>query len=81
MVTIKSIDDFIKFKDFTITPLCYVYYKESLMNAYYVGFTTQNGYKYLRNHHKMKNIYNVLKDGFSSIKSYSLNLLLLFLVL
>ena len=35
MVTIKSIDDFIKFKEFTTTPLCYVYYKESLLNEYY----------------------------------------------
>lgn len=65
MVTIKSIDDFIKFKEFTTTPLCYVYYKESLLNAYYVGFTTQQGYYYLRNHHKMKKIKHVINNGFS----------------
>jgi hypothetical protein len=65
MVTIKSIDDFIKFKEFTTTPLCYVYYKESLINAYYVGFTTQHGYSYLRHHHKMKKIRDVIKNGFS----------------
>jgi hypothetical protein len=65
MVTIKSIDDFIKFKEFTTTPLCYVYYKESLLNAYYVGFTTQQGYYYLRNHHKMKRINDVINNGFS----------------
>ena len=65
MVTIKSIDDFIKFKEFTTKPLCYVYYKESLLNAYYVGFTTQHGYSYLRNHHKMKHINDAIKNGFS----------------
>jgi hypothetical protein len=65
MVTIKSIDDFIKFKEFTTTPLCYVYYKESLLNAHYVGFTTQQGYYYLRNHHKMKKIKDVINNGFS----------------
>jgi len=65
MVTIKSIDDFIKFKEFTTKPLCYVYYKESLLNAYYVGFTTQHGYSYLRHHHKMKKIRDVIKNGFS----------------
>jgi hypothetical protein len=65
MVTIKSIDDFIKFKEFTTRPICYVYYKESLINAYYVGFTTQQGYYYLRNHHKMKKIKDALKNGFS----------------
>jgi hypothetical protein len=65
MVTIKSIDDFIKFKEFTTIPLCYVYYKESLLNAYYVGFTTQQGYYYLRNHHKMKRISDAIKNGFS----------------
>lgn len=65
MVTIKSIDDFIKFKEFTTKPLCYVYYKESLLNSYYVGFTTQQGYYYLRNHHKMKHINDVIKNGFS----------------
>ena len=64
MVTIKSIDDFIKFKEFTTTPLCYVYYKESLLNAYYVGFTTQQGYHYLRNHHKMKKIKDAINNGF-----------------
>lgn len=65
MVTIKSIDDFIKFKEFTTKPLCYVYYKESLLNSYYVGFTTQQGYYYLRNHHKMKKIKDVIQNGFS----------------
>ena len=65
MVTIKSIDDFIKFNEFTTKPLCYVYYKESLLNAYYVGFTTQQGYHYLRHHHKMKKIRDVIKNGFS----------------
>ena len=65
MVTIKSIDDFIKFRDFTTKPLCYVYYKESLLNSYYVGFTTQQGYYYLRNHHKMKHINDAIKNGFS----------------
>jgi len=65
MVTIKSIDDFIKFKDFTTIPICYVYYKESLLNAYYVGFTTQHGYHYLKNHHKMKKIKDIIKNGFS----------------
>jgi hypothetical protein len=64
MVTIKSIDDFIKFKDFNTKPLCYVYYKESLLNSYYVGFTTQQGYYYLRNHHKMKHINDAIKNGF-----------------
>lgn len=65
MVTIKSIDDFIKFKEFTTRPICYVYYKESLLNSYYVGFTTQQGYYYLRNHHKMKKIKDAIKNGFS----------------
>ena len=65
MVTIKSIDDFIKFKEFTTSPICYVYYKESLLNTYYVGFTTQHAYYYLRNHHKMKKIKDIIKNGFS----------------
>jgi len=65
MVTIKTIDDFIKFKEFTIIPICYVYYKESLLNAYYVGFTTQHAYYYLRNHHKMKKIKDVINNGYS----------------
>lgn len=65
MVTIKSIDDFIKFKEFTTKPLCYVYYKESLLNSYYVGFTTQQGYYYLKNHHKMKKIRDAINNGFS----------------
>jgi len=65
MVTIKTIDDFIKFKEFTIRPICYVYYKESLLNAYYVGFTTQHAYYYLRNHHKMKKIKDVINNGYS----------------
>ena len=65
MVTIKTIDDFIKFKEFTIRPICYVYYKESLLDSYYVGFTTQHAYYYLRNHHKMKKINDVIHNGFS----------------
>ena len=65
MVTIKSIDDFIKFKEFTTRPICYVYYKESLLNSYYVGFTTQHAYYYLRNHHKMKKIKDIIKNGYS----------------
>jgi hypothetical protein len=65
MVTIKSIDDFIKFKEFTTRPICYVYYKETLLNTYYVGFTTQHGYHYLKNHHKMKKIKDAIKNGFS----------------
>lgn len=65
MVTIKTIDDFIKFKEFTTRPICYVYYKESLLNAYYVGFTTQHAYYYLRNHHKMKKIKDVIHNGYS----------------
>ena len=65
MVTIKTINDFIEFKKYTTTPICYVYYKESLLNAYYVGFTTQHAYYYLRNHHKMKQIKDIIKNGFS----------------
>ena len=60
--TIKTIFDFEKFKDFTTTPLCYVYYKDSLRNVYYVGYTIQYGYKYLKNHHKMKKIEDALND-------------------
>jgi hypothetical protein len=65
MVTIKSIEDFNKLKDFPIQPLCYVYYKNNLLNSYYVGFTTQNAYKYLKNHHKMKDIVSIINNGFS----------------
>jgi hypothetical protein len=59
-ITIKTISDFEKFKNFTTTPICYVYYKDSLLNVYYVGYTIQYGYKYLKNHHKMKKIEDVL---------------------
>jgi hypothetical protein len=46
--------------------ICYVYYKGSLSTAvYYVGFTTQNIYHYLFNHHKMKSITARFKEGFS----------------
>lgn len=70
MVIIKNIDDFNKLKYFNITPVCYVYYKDSLLNTYYVGFTRQNVYKYLKNHHKMKSINDILKQGFT-IKIYT----------
>ena len=47
-------------------PICYVYYKGSLSTTvYYVGFTMQNIYTYLRNHHKMKKIKDRFKEGFS----------------
>ena len=66
MVTIKSLEDFERFKEFTISPICYVYYKGSLStNVAYVGFTTQHGYKYLKRHHKMKRIEDVLHQGYS----------------
>ena len=46
--------------------ICYVYYKGSLSTAvYYVGFTTQNIYHYLFQHHKMKSIKARFKEGFS----------------
>jgi len=60
--TIKTISDFEEFKEFTTSPLCYVYYKDSLLNVYYVGYTIQYGYKYLKNHHKMKRIEDALND-------------------
>ena len=63
---INSLEDFELFKEFPIQPLCYVYYKGSLaLNATYVGFTTQHGYKYLKRHHKMKKIEDVLNQGYS----------------
>ena len=63
---IKCLEDFELFKDFPIQPICYVYYKGSLaLNAHYVGFTTQHGYKYLKRHHKMKKIDDVLNQGYS----------------
>ena len=66
MVTIKSLEDFERFKEFTISPICYVYYKGYLStHVAYVGFTTQHGYKYLKNHHKMKRIEDVLNQGYS----------------
>ncbi len=65
MVTIKTMDDFKKFKEFTITPICYVYYKNTLLDSFYVGYTTQNGYKYLRNHHRMKKISDRINEGYS----------------
>ena len=70
-LTIKTINDIDKLKLFAINnprqPLCYVYYKNNLLykNVYYVGFTTQNCYKYLKNHHKMKKITDRLNNGFS----------------
>jgi len=65
MVTIKSIEDFKKLKEFLVKPLCYVYYKNTLLDSYYVGFTTQNAYKYLKNHHKMKDIDTIINSGFT----------------
>lgn len=63
---IKSLEDFELFKEFPIQPICYVYYKGSLaLNATYVGFTTQHSYKYLKRHHKMKKIEDVLNQGYS----------------
>jgi hypothetical protein len=70
MVTIKNINDFNKLKYYNITPVCYVYYKDSLLNSYYVGFTRQNVYKYLKNHHKMKSIHDIFKQGFN-LKIYT----------
>jgi hypothetical protein len=65
MVLIKSLEDFELFKEFPVQPICYVYYKDSLaLNAHYVGFTTQHGYKYLKRHHKMKKIEDVLNEGY-----------------
>lgn len=64
MLTIKSLQDLINLKTYNITPICYVYYKKSLLDSYYVGFTTQNIYKYLRHHHKMKSIIDRLNEGF-----------------
>jgi hypothetical protein len=65
MVLIKSLEDFELFKEFLIKPICYVYYKGSLaLNATYVGFTAQHGYKYLKRHHKMKKIEDVLNQGY-----------------
>jgi hypothetical protein len=66
MVTIKTLEYFERFKEFTISPICYVYYKGYLStNVAYVGFTTQHGYKYLKSHHKMKGIEAVLHQGYS----------------
>jgi hypothetical protein len=54
-LTINTIYDIDKLKLFAINnpiqPLCYVYYKNNLLykNVYYLGFTTQNYYKYLKN--------------------------------
>ena len=64
MLTINNITEYTNLKKYPIQPLCYVYYKDSLLNSYYVGFTTQNIYKYLRNHHKMGPIVNLLNNGF-----------------
>lgn len=62
---IKCLEDFELFKEFPIQPICYVYYKGSLaLNAHYVGFTTQHGYKYLKRQHKMKRIDDVLNQGY-----------------
>ena len=66
MVQIKNLEDFELFKEFMVKPICYVYYKGSLaLNTHYVGFTTQYGYKYLKNHHKMKRIEDALNQGYS----------------
>jgi hypothetical protein len=63
---IKSLEDFELFKELPIQPICYVYYKGSpSLNTHYVGFTTQHGYKYLKRHHKMKRIEDVLNQGYS----------------
>ena len=59
--TIKTLSDFEDFKHYPTQPLCYVYYKNSLLDVYYVGYTIQNGYKYLKNHHKMKRIDDIIK--------------------
>ena len=70
-LTIKTINDIDKLKLFAINnpnkPLCYVYYKNNLLfkNVYYVGFTRQNCYKYLNNHHKMKKLIDNINNGFS----------------
>ena len=70
-LTIKTIHDIDKLKLYATNnprqPLCYVYYKNNLLfkNVYYVGFTTQDCYKYLKNHHKMKNLIDRLNNGFS----------------
>jgi hypothetical protein len=59
--------------------ICYVYYKGTLSTAvYYVGFTTQNIYYYLSNHHKMKSIKARFKEGFSIqlYKTYTENSLI-----
>ena len=70
-LTIKTINDIDKLKLYALNnprqPLCYVYYKNNLLypNVYYVGFTTQNCYKYLKNHHKIKKITDRLNNGFS----------------
>jgi hypothetical protein len=70
-LTIKTIHDIDKLKLYATNnprqPLCYVYYKNNLLfkNVYYVGFTTQDCYKYLKNHHKIKNLIDRLNNGFS----------------
>ena len=69
-LTIKTINDIDKLKLYATyhpnQPLCYVYYKNNLLypNVYYVGFTTTNCYKYLRNHHKMKRIIDRINNGY-----------------
>ena len=69
-LTIKTINDIDKLKIYATyhpnQPLCYVYYKNNLLypNVYYVGFTTTNCYKYLKNHHKMKRIIDRINNGY-----------------
>jgi hypothetical protein len=69
-LTIKTINDIDKLKIYAThhpnQPLCYVYYKNNLLypNVYYVGYTTTNCYKYLRNHHKMKRIIDRINNGY-----------------
>lgn len=70
-LTIKTLYDFEQLKlyieKYPNQPICYVYYKKDLLypNVYYVGYTRQNCYKYLKNHHKMKKITDIIHDGYS----------------
>ena len=66
-LTINTINDIDKLKLFAINnpnkPLCYVYYKNNLLfkSVYYVGFTTQNCYKYLKKYYKLNNLLSILQ--------------------
>jgi len=74
-ITIKNISDIERFKTYITNnpaqPICYVFYKNNMRfpNVYYIGFTNQKGinkYKYLNNHHTMKNnLITNLKNGYS----------------